>query len=304
MISPPDSPTLRPPAPGRRVLVVEDDRALREIIVTILQIKGFEVAAAATVAQALGSLAERSPDYLILDLNLPDGNGITVLEEIRRRALPTKVAVASGSLDRALVARTRELGVEEIVRKPYRASDLTRWLRQWIGSAEGAEAPPDLAAARPGFSLIEAVIATVIVAVMLCAALQTVAAARASDYTVTNRARGQFLAQALLSEVLEQSYSDPLATPLFGPEVGETRPTFDDVDDYSNNAELTPQDKSGNALPNTTGWTRSVVVEWVAIDNLNGPASLTETGIKRVTVTASYKGAPAATLTGFATQAP
>ena len=310
MPSPADAPAPRTPSDSpRRILVVEDDRALRQVIVTILQIKRFDVASAATVAAALPLLRDHAPDYLILDLNLPDGCGLTVFEEVRRLQLPTRVAVATGTTDRSLLDRAIAMNPAEILHKPFRASDLTRWLRHWVDDADpppvpSRTAPRSRARARTGVTMIEAVIATIIVAVMLTAALQAVAAARAGDYKVTSRSRGQFLAQALLSEIIDLPYRDPNPSPAFGPEAGESRPAFDDVDDYLDYQEPSPRDKAGNLLPKTGGWTRSVKVERVPIDALTGPASTSETGIKRITVTASLNNRPATSLTAFATDSP
>jgi DNA-binding response OmpR family regulator len=73
-----------------RVLVVEDDAQLRQIITSNLSIRGHTVRQAADAAQALTALAAEHPDLLILDINLPDRTGWDVLRDAQ---LPEDVRV-------------------------------------------------------------------------------------------------------------------------------------------------------------------------------------------------------------------
>ena len=68
----------------RRVLVVEDEAALRMIIRRNLERRGIAVTEARTAAEALAALGERTPDLLLLDINLPDRTGWDVLRDLRR----------------------------------------------------------------------------------------------------------------------------------------------------------------------------------------------------------------------------
>lgn len=133
-----------------------------------------------------------------------------------------------------------------------------------------------------GFTLIEAIISTLIVAGIFVAALTTVGAARATEAIDTERARGMLLAQELMNEILQQP--------------------FDDVDDYNGRTESPPVDRDGDALPGFTGWTRSVRVEWVRLDAPNAAAS-PGSGVKRVTVTVQHAGRVAAELSALRTAA-
>jgi DNA-binding response OmpR family regulator len=75
--------------------VVDDDPAARKAIIQILRICGFSVLQAPTVAEGLTLLAER-PDWVLLDLMLPDGCGIEILKRIRSENLALRVCVISG----------------------------------------------------------------------------------------------------------------------------------------------------------------------------------------------------------------
>jgi type II secretory pathway pseudopilin PulG len=154
-----------------------------------------------------------------------------------------------------------------------------------------------------GFTIAEATMSTVIVAVMLVAALNTVGVSRTTQHRTALVGRGQLLAEALLAEILQQSYQEPTDTVAFGLETGETatiRSAYDDVDDYSGWSASPPTAKDGTPLTNSTGWKQTVVVERIDPQNPT-VTSTTETGAKRITVTTLYKNVPQATLVAIKT---
>jgi type II secretory pathway pseudopilin PulG len=153
------------------------------------------------------------------------------------------------------------------------------------------------------FSLLEAVIATMIVAVMLVAALDTVGASRITQHKATLVSRGRLLAESLLAEILQQDYQEPGAMHVFGLEAAESpmsRSNYDDVDDYQGWTASPPVAQDGTVLPNTSNWRRTVTVEWV---NPLDPQQVsgTETGTKRITVVAAFRDVPQATLVALRT---
>jgi CheY-like chemotaxis protein len=100
------------------VLVIEDDPFTARRLLRLLVSRGVcQVMHATTVAQALG-LLEPPPDWVILDMNLPDGTGLVVLEAIRRAELPTRVVVSSATKDSALVAAFAAYKPDLIIPKP------------------------------------------------------------------------------------------------------------------------------------------------------------------------------------------
>jgi two-component system OmpR family response regulator len=104
---------------GRRVLVVEDHEATRNLLRALFRRVGWEVSAAATVADALALLAQPPPpDGLVLDLMLPDGDGVVVLRKVRTDGLPTRVAVCTGTHDPARIAALRALAAAAFFPKP------------------------------------------------------------------------------------------------------------------------------------------------------------------------------------------
>jgi type II secretory pathway pseudopilin PulG len=149
-----------------------------------------------------------------------------------------------------------------------------------------------------GFTLLEAAISTVVVAVMFVAALNTVGASKVTQHRAALAGRGRLFAESLMAEILQQSYQNPVEPHVFGLESGESglnRSTYNDVDDYSGLTESPLVAKDGTTLPNSANWQRTVTVEWV--DPLNpNQVSGAETGAKRITVVAAFRNVPQATV--------
>jgi MSHA pilin protein MshD len=137
------------------------------------------------------------------------------------------------------------------------------------------------------FTLVEAVIAIVIISVMLVAALNTVGAARLSQQKTSQVSRGQMLAEALMSEILAQRYKEDISSTTLGPDSGEStgiRVDFDDVDDYDQWSAQPPEEKDGTQIPNLEQWTRAVTVDWVEAEDFDEIES-SDSGVKLITVT-------------------
>jgi DNA-binding response OmpR family regulator len=79
----------------RRVIIVEDETALRQVIARNLSRRGHIVLEAASAAEALDILREERPDLMLLDINLPDRTGWDVLRELRGRQIEIPTVVIS-----------------------------------------------------------------------------------------------------------------------------------------------------------------------------------------------------------------
>jgi DNA-binding NtrC family response regulator len=101
---------------GRRVLIVDDDEAVLKGLSDYFARLGYEVVRAATGQQGLSGFESQEPDVTILDLRLPDIDGMQVLEKMRRkRAL---VILLTGYGDIATAVRAMQLGAENFLTKP------------------------------------------------------------------------------------------------------------------------------------------------------------------------------------------
>jgi two-component system response regulator HydG len=111
-------------APAARLLVVEDDAALIEVLCDQLRNLGHDVVGAMSVAEGLEQLRNQDFDVALLDLLLPDGSGIEVLKRIADEELPTEAIVLTGyaGVDTAIDAM--KLGAYDYITKPARLNEL------------------------------------------------------------------------------------------------------------------------------------------------------------------------------------
>ena len=110
-----------------QTVIVEDDVSSRKALVQILTMRGIAAVGVSSLAEALAALACR-PESVILDLMLPDGNGIEVLRRIRQTGLAIRVAVLSGA-DKPMIAEAEKLGPEAVFSKPVDMGRLLAWLK-------------------------------------------------------------------------------------------------------------------------------------------------------------------------------
>jgi two-component system KDP operon response regulator KdpE len=110
------------------ILVVDDESQILRALQTSLQGADYKVAVAATAAQALSSAAMQPPDGIILDLMLPDGNGIDVCRELRKWTnVPILVLSAIGDEQEKVAAL--DAGADDYVTKPFGIDELLARLR-------------------------------------------------------------------------------------------------------------------------------------------------------------------------------
>jgi DNA-binding NtrC family response regulator len=107
------------PSPSGYVLIVDDEAAIRESLETLLQIEGYEVESAESGEEGLARLGERSFDLVLLDLALPDRNGIDLLAEIGAHdpQLSVIMITAYGTVENAVKAM--QAGAANFVQKPW-----------------------------------------------------------------------------------------------------------------------------------------------------------------------------------------
>ncbi|ADU51469.1 two component transcriptional regulator, winged helix family [Thermaerobacter marianensis DSM 12885] len=123
---------------GERILVVDDEPGIREICRLYLERDGFSVREAASVAGARAALQRESPALVVLDLMLPDGNGLDLCRELVDQGVPVICLTARAEeTDRVLGL---ELGADDYVTKPFSPRELVARVRAVLRRARGPRA--------------------------------------------------------------------------------------------------------------------------------------------------------------------
>lgn len=111
-----------------RVLVVEDDREIRSMMQSSLAVEGFEVQTAVTLSEARALLQHSTPDVVVLDLGLPDGDGLELVQHIRKHlALP--ILVVSARHQEAQKILLLDAGADDYLTKPFNVGELLARIR-------------------------------------------------------------------------------------------------------------------------------------------------------------------------------
>jgi CheY-like chemotaxis protein len=116
------------------ILVVEDDLDIRESMTEILEDRGYEVSTAADGVQALQRLAEgaRKPDLILLDLMMPNMNGLEFREEQLKSAEHAAIPVAIISADGNIKEKAQRVRVDGFLRKPLKIEPLMDMVEQLL----------------------------------------------------------------------------------------------------------------------------------------------------------------------------
>jgi DNA-binding response OmpR family regulator len=132
-----------------RILIVEDEAVTRDLIATLLR-KEYAVTAVADAASALGQLKGASFDLLVLDLNLPDGDGLTLARELGPRPGPAVIMVTARSDDVDRIIGL-ELGADDYITKPFNPRELLARVKAVLRRVQG---PSPVAAPTSGAPVV------------------------------------------------------------------------------------------------------------------------------------------------------
>jgi len=118
-----------PGAAPVRVLVVDDEPAIRRFLRTSLDSQGFDVLEAPDGQSALAQMARGTLDVLVLDLGLPDMDGLDVIKTLREQGSTVPIIVLSSRSDEAGKVKALDLGADDYVTKPFGMDELIARLR-------------------------------------------------------------------------------------------------------------------------------------------------------------------------------
>jgi DNA-binding response OmpR family regulator len=117
--------------PTRRILVVDDDTAIRKMLKMLLVLEGFEVRTAADASEALNQTQTYLPDVVLLDYDLPDRNGLEFARELKQYCKASeniKIMMMTGTGDPTVKGQAEALGIDYLA-KPFEVSELLSWIR-------------------------------------------------------------------------------------------------------------------------------------------------------------------------------
>ena len=124
-----------------RVLIVDDDRSLREALRRALLLGGYETVSAATGHEALAQVADASPDALVLDIGLPDLDGLEVCRRLRGdgNRVPVLMLTARDAIEDRIDGL--DAGADDYLVKPFDVGELKARLRALLRRTGNEESP-------------------------------------------------------------------------------------------------------------------------------------------------------------------
>lgn len=116
-------------------MVVDDDPVFGGVLARALAKRGFEVELAAGLGEARRKMAASAPDYAVVDLKMPDGSGLALVEELTRRNPRARVVVLTGFASVATAVEAIKLGAVHYLPKPADADEVVSAFGRGAGDA-------------------------------------------------------------------------------------------------------------------------------------------------------------------------
>lgn len=111
-----------------KVLVVEDESSISSFIETLLEAGGYQALVARTCAMGLTLFASHNPDLVILDLGLPDQDGLEMIRQVRRRSLTPIIVLSARTTEQDKIGAL-DLGANDYITKPFGTGELMARVR-------------------------------------------------------------------------------------------------------------------------------------------------------------------------------
>lgn len=122
------------------ILVVEDDHAVRNLMTTTLETQGYRFHTAATGGQAILEAASQRPDVILLDLGLPDMDGVDIIRKVRSWSNVPIIVISARSEDRDKIDAL-DAGADDYLTKPFSVEELLARLRVTLRRISYAREP-------------------------------------------------------------------------------------------------------------------------------------------------------------------
>lgn len=135
-----ESPVFDTADTDRTLLIVEDDKAFLQRLARAMELRGFEVETAGSIAEGLARVDGRPPAYAVVDMRLGDGNGLDVVEHLRAKRPDARTVILTGYGNIATAVTAVKLGAVDYLSKPADADEVMRAL---LRSDDDRAAPPE-----------------------------------------------------------------------------------------------------------------------------------------------------------------
>ncbi|MGM9479595.1 response regulator [Roseateles sp. NT4] len=112
------------------ILIVDDNVDATEVLALLIEIEGFSVSTARTLAEGREQIVRQRPRLIFLDLNLPDGNGMSLLADVKADQMTAAISVVmlSGMMDDKIREEAHLLGADAFLVKPLEHDQMTALL--------------------------------------------------------------------------------------------------------------------------------------------------------------------------------
>ncbi len=124
----------------KSLIIVDDDRAFLQRLSRAMELRGFEVRSAHSVAEGIDLIRQKAPAFAIVDMRLEDGNGLDVIAELTRLKPNARIIVLTGYGNIATAVSAVKLGAVDYLAKPADADDVTDAL---LAPANTKAPPPE-----------------------------------------------------------------------------------------------------------------------------------------------------------------
>jgi len=124
----------------RSLVIVDDDKAFLQRLARAMELRGFEVRMASSVAEGIELMRQKPPAFAVVDMRLEDGNGLDVIAELNQIRPESRAIVLTGYGNFATAVTAVKLGAVDYLAKPADADEVTDAL---LAPADSKAAPPE-----------------------------------------------------------------------------------------------------------------------------------------------------------------
>ena len=121
---------------GPRILIVDDEKSLRDMLGLLFHKQGFEVLTAANYTEGVAAAIRSNPDVILCDIKMPDGNGLDLLSKVRDEKLPTPVIMITAHTSTEDAIQAMKRGAVDYISKPFNNDELLLVVRRALGEKQ------------------------------------------------------------------------------------------------------------------------------------------------------------------------